>query len=61
MLFVTFVAMTLGCVMLYLDFDEYAQKTAPASQPPAIQKLGGDDSAKGGTSTTTTPQPGTTP
>ncbi len=44
MLFVTFVAMVLGCVLLYLDFDEYAQQKAPTSQPPAIQKLGDDAS-----------------
>lgn len=40
MLFVTFVAVTVGCVLLYLDFDEYGGKQAPAAPAPAVLKLG---------------------
>lgn len=40
MAFVTFVALAVGCVLLYLDFDEYGGKTAPAEKVPALQKLG---------------------
>lgn len=55
MLFVTFVAIVTGCVLLYLDFDEYGQQKAPTTSPPAMQKLGGDDAPKGGPVTTPTP------
>jgi hypothetical protein len=58
MLFVTFLAIVTGCVLLYMDFEEYGQQKAPTTQPPAMQKLGGDDAPKGGPTTTT---PGTTP
>ena len=54
MLFVTFVAIVTGCILLYLDFDEYGQQKAPTTSPPAMQKLGGDDSGtKTGTAPTT--------
>ena len=40
MVFVTFVALVLGCVLLYLDFDEYGSKTAPGEKVPTLTKLG---------------------
>lgn len=40
MAFVTFVALALGCVLLYLDFDEYGGKTAPGEKVPTLTKLG---------------------
>jgi len=40
MAFVTFVALAVGCVLLYLDFDEYGGKTAPAEKVPTLTKLG---------------------
>lgn len=40
MLFVTLVAIAAGCVFMYLDFDEYGGKPAPAPQPVTILKLG---------------------
>ena len=40
MAFVTLVAIALGCVLLYLDFDEYGQKTAPQEKVPTLMKLG---------------------
>ncbi|MFO0801938.1 MAG: hypothetical protein U0791_02275 [Gemmataceae bacterium] len=45
MAFVTFVALAVGCVLLYLDFDEYGGKTAPAEKVPALQQLGGANAA----------------
>lgn len=47
MLFVTFAALVAGCVLLYLDFDEYGKGPAPAQSRIEIQKLG--DDAKPGT------------
>ena len=46
MAFITLVAIALGCTLLYLDFDEYGQKTAPSEKVPALPKLG--DPAAGG-------------
>ena len=40
MLFATLVAIGLGCVLMYLDFDEYGQKSPPKENPPALPKLG---------------------
>ncbi|HJZ58796.1 MAG TPA: hypothetical protein VKE74_27890 [Gemmataceae bacterium] len=40
MLFITFVAIVTGCVLLYLDFDEYGQQKAPTTALPTVQKLG---------------------
>jgi len=45
MAFVTFVAIALGCVLLYLDFDEYGQKSPPKEAPPTLPKLGDDAKA----------------
>jgi hypothetical protein len=43
MLFITFVSIVAGCVLMYLDFDEYG-KIAPAKEPmPSVQKLGDPD------------------
>ena len=40
MAFITFVALAIGCTLLYLDFDEYGQKAAPSEKVPALSKLG---------------------
>lgn len=40
MLSVTFVAITIGCILLYLDVSEYGGKSAPTAPPPAVLKLG---------------------
>ncbi|AWM41431.1 hypothetical protein GobsT_75210 [Gemmata obscuriglobus] len=40
MLFITFMAVTIGCVLLYLDFSEYGGKSAPSTPVPAVLKLG---------------------
>lgn len=43
--FVTFVAMAVGCALLYLDWDEYG-KTSPAKEnAPTLPKLGDDTKA----------------
>ena len=42
MLFITLVAIVVGCVLMYLDHDEYAGKQVPKEAPPAVQKLGSD-------------------
>ena len=40
MAFITLVAIAIGCTLLYLDFDEYGQKTAPSEKVPVPAKLG---------------------
>ncbi|HEY1192042.1 MAG TPA: hypothetical protein VGE74_30715 [Gemmata sp.] len=40
MLFITFVATTVGCVLLYLDNEEYGGKSPPKAPPPDVMKLG---------------------
>jgi hypothetical protein len=40
MLFITLVAIATGCVLLYLDNEEYGGKSPPKETAPAIQKLG---------------------
>ncbi|HEX4609032.1 MAG TPA: hypothetical protein VH092_12570 [Urbifossiella sp.] len=40
--FVTFVAMAIGCTLLYLDFDEYGQQSPPKENAPTLPKLDGD-------------------
>lgn len=52
MAFVTFVALVVGCVLLYLDYDEYGQKAAPTEKVPTLSKLGDVSAAP-------TPAPGT--
>ena len=40
MLFITFVAIVTGCVLLYLDNEEYGAKQPPPPTAVTIQKLG---------------------
>ena len=40
MLFITFVALVAGTVLLYLDNEEYGKTSPPKEPAPAIQKLG---------------------
>lgn len=40
MLFLTLVGIATGCVLMYLDADEYSSKQPPAVTAPAPQKLG---------------------
>jgi hypothetical protein len=40
MTFITFVAMVIGCVLLYLDSDEYGGKSPPKESVPTLPKLG---------------------
>ena len=40
MLFITFVAIVAGTVLLYLDFEEYGSKQPPKETIPALPKLG---------------------
>ena len=40
MLFITLVAIATGCVLMYLDNEEYGGKSPPKEAAPAIQKLG---------------------
>ena len=47
MTFVTFVAMAVGCALLYLDFDEYGKQVPTKENIPALPKLG--DEGKAGT------------
>jgi hypothetical protein len=50
MLFITLLAIAIGCTLLYLDFEEYGKQAAPKENPPALPKLG-DAPAKAATST----------
>ena len=50
MLFITFAALVAGCVLLYMDHDEYGKTPAPAQSKIEIQKLG--DPSKSSTDTT---------
>jgi hypothetical protein len=54
MAFVTFVALAIGCTLLYLDYDEYGGKTAPGEKVPTLTKLGDASQTGGGV-----PAPGT--
>jgi hypothetical protein len=61
MLFVTLVALIAGCVLLYLDNDEYAGKAAPKEGAPKVQALGSAAKVEAGAPTTTPgapPMPG---
>ena len=40
MLVMTFIAIVAGCIFLYLDHDEYGQKSPPKETQVVIQKLG---------------------
>ena len=62
MTFVTFVAMAVGCALLYLDFDEYGKQIPTKENIPALPKLGDESksAAPGGTGggrTAPTPEP----
>lgn len=48
MAFITFVAIALGCTLLYLDFDEYGKSSPPKENPPALPALGGAPAGGGG-------------
>jgi hypothetical protein len=54
--FVTFVAMAIGCALLYLDFDEYGKTSPQKENIPALPKLG--DETKAGAGGTTAPKGG---
>jgi hypothetical protein len=45
MAFITLVAMILGCVLLYLDYDEYGKQSPPKETVPPLKNLGGEDTA----------------
>ena len=53
MLFITFAAILAGCILLYLDYDEYGKQAAPTTQPPKVEKLGEDASKTAGAGGTT--------
>ena len=56
MLFITFVAVVTGCILLYLDFDEQGGQTNPPPTPTlTIPKLG--DPAGAGPLPKATPAP----
>jgi len=48
MLFVTLLAIGIGCTLLYLDYDEYGKQPPPKETVPALPKLGGEDTKGGG-------------
>ena len=59
MLSIALLAIVIGCVLMYLDNEDYAGKPLTKEAAPAIQKLG--DPYKGSElpATATTPAPGT--
>jgi len=49
MLFITLVAIIAGCVLMYLDHEEYGGKSPPKEVAPTLPELGkGDTKAPGG-------------
>ncbi len=40
MLMITFLAMVAGCVLLYLDIQQYEGKSPPQAPAPALPELG---------------------
>ena len=40
MLFVTLLAIGIGCTLLYLDFQEYGKQSPQKENPPTLLKLG---------------------
>lgn len=46
MLFITLLAIGIGCTLLYLDYEEYGKAQPPKEAVPALPKLG-DAPAKG--------------
>lgn len=47
MLFITLLAIGIGCTLLYLDFDEYGKTEPPKAPTPAVPKLGEEKSPGG--------------
>lgn len=60
MLFITFIAIVGGTVLMYLDYEEYGSKVPDAAKMPAVAALGAPAAAAGG-GTTTPPGGGVTP
>ena len=48
MVFITFVAMVVGCALMYLDHSEYGGKAPQKETPPTLPKLGDQPSDKAG-------------
>ena len=46
MAFITLVAMILGCVLLYLDYDEYGKQSPPKETVPPLKNLNEDTTPK---------------
>ena len=46
MLLITFFAILTGCVLLYLDGDQYGGKSPPKEVIPAVTDLGGGKAAE---------------
>lgn len=42
MVVITFFAMVVGCLLLYLDYEEYGKQSPPKENVPTLPKLGGD-------------------
>jgi hypothetical protein len=43
MLFITFIAIAVGSVLMYLDHEEYGGKSPPKEVAPTLPKLGDGD------------------
>ncbi len=54
MLFVTFVAIVVGCALMYLETSEYGETPPPATANLTLPKLGGA-AAPGGVAPAATP------
>jgi hypothetical protein len=49
MLFITLIAIAVGCVLMYLDHEEYGGKSPPKEVAPTLPKLGeGEAKTDGG-------------
>jgi hypothetical protein len=48
MLFITFLAIAIGCTLLYLDYEEYGKQAPPKEAAPTLPKLGDAPKAGGG-------------
>ena len=57
MAFITFVALALGCTLLYLDYDEYGKQQAPTEKVPTLSRLGEANAAVNQPAPTPTPNP----
>ena len=47
MLFITFLAIVAGCVLMYLDNEEYGKLAPPKEPIPDLKKLGDPDTGAG--------------